>query len=321
MGDRPLCVNPTCRGRDHGPDCADGECRGCLARPAADGLRLCATHVRWLTRDAHALAALHDELALRLLGGRGGGEPVSGTAAGAPVPDGAVVDMRSMVRRTMISWSLLIAEERGFSLPMRTTIHERPPGFIGPMPLRREPADTMADLATFIVRSATWLAATPYASDVSMELDELRRAAWSVAYPSGARRISPGRCPEPAARPDDLIGPMSPCPGALVGIMRPTDSLLPSELICSADPEHRWTSGEWRALGRRIDPEAVRWRYMTAVEISEHYHLAMGTVWRLASTDGWRRSDDHRRPVLYLIDDITTTMDRRTASAEKASAA
>lgn len=52
-------------------------------------------------------------------------------------------------------------------------------------------------------------------------------------------------------------------------------------------------------------------RTMTATEVAAAYRLPLGTVWRLASVDQWRRSEDGRRPVLYDAGDVEATMGRR----------
>ena len=49
-------------------------------------------------------------------------------------------------------------------------------------------------------------------------------------------------------------------------------------------------------------------RYYTAAEIRGIYRRPTGTIYRLASEDGWRRNDDRRRPTLYNGDDVEATM-------------
>jgi hypothetical protein len=51
-------------------------------------------------------------------------------------------------------------------------------------------------------------------------------------------------------------------------------------------------------------------RTFTAAEVSSIYRVPLGTVYRLASTDGWRRSTDGKWPVLYNGDDVEATMHR-----------
>jgi hypothetical protein len=55
-------------------------------------------------------------------------------------------------------------------------------------------------------------------------------------------------------------------------------------------------------------------RTFTAAEVSAIYRIPLGTVYRLASTDGWRRTVDRRWPVLYNADDVDATMTRRAAN-------
>lgn len=50
--------------------------------------------------------------------------------------------------------------------------------------------------------------------------------------------------------------------------------------------------------------------YYTALEVSIIYDRPVGTIWRLACVDQWRRSTDERRPVLYQADDVEATMRR-----------
>jgi hypothetical protein len=51
-------------------------------------------------------------------------------------------------------------------------------------------------------------------------------------------------------------------------------------------------------------------RTFTAAEVSSAYRVPLGTVYRLASTDGWRRSTDGKWPVLYNGFDVEVTMER-----------
>lgn len=51
-------------------------------------------------------------------------------------------------------------------------------------------------------------------------------------------------------------------------------------------------------------------RYLTTEEIMLLYDRPRGTIKRLAHIDGWRRSQDGRRPKLYLAEDVEATMRR-----------
>ncbi|WP_262282141.1 hypothetical protein [Micromonospora sp. MA102] len=53
---------------------------------------------------------------------------------------------------------------------------------------------------------------------------------------------------------------------------------------------------------------------MTAEEIRTLYRRPVGTIYRLASTEHWRKCDD-RRPALYLADDVADTFDRLSMRA------
>ena len=52
-------------------------------------------------------------------------------------------------------------------------------------------------------------------------------------------------------------------------------------------------------------------RYLTAAEIAEIYRRPLGTIYRLAHIHRWRRSTDKRRPVLYHVEDVESTMRRK----------
>lgn len=54
-------------------------------------------------------------------------------------------------------------------------------------------------------------------------------------------------------------------------------------------------------------------RYLTATEVATLYRRPLGTIYRLASTDQWRRAD-HRRPTLYNAADVDASMHRRRVS-------
>jgi hypothetical protein len=68
-----------------------------------------------------------------------------------------------------------------------------------------------------------------------------------VAYPGGTRVTEVGACPREVV--DDMA---LRCTGTLRAIVRPTETLLPSEVVCDADPEHRWDSTQWRQLDRLV---------------------------------------------------------------------
>ena len=224
---QPLCVGFHCRAFGwHSPECVDGDCRGCLPRLAADGLRLCGVHRDRIAEDAIAAAVLYDELALVLAASDRPGERTSGTPEHGTAVSERVMDARNSIRSILVGWCRLVSEERGISLP----------------------ADFVGAMARYVAKHADWLAAHPAAADVSAELHELARGEpWRLAYPTGARVFVVTDCPEGK---DDQR-----CTGQIRAIMRRTDSLLPSELACDVDEDHRWSASQWRRVFGRASEE------------------------------------------------------------------
>jgi hypothetical protein len=103
-----------CHIRDgHKPGC-EGECRGCLPRPAADGLALCAWCIRTLERDVAAVPYLvaHMRGAARP---NAGAKPYGSDATHADPAEGnvlsAAVDAADELHAALASWAHLILEE------------------------------------------------------------------------------------------------------------------------------------------------------------------------------------------------------------------
>jgi hypothetical protein len=222
--------------RRHHDGCDDQQCRGCLPGWAADGLRLCAHHAARIGGDAIKAAVLHGELELVLRPSGGGGR--TGKPGSASPPRDDVVAMRTEIRHVLVSWCLLISEERGISLPTRLEVEQLPDGFIGPPRRRRVHDETALSVGGYVAKHAEWLAAQPYAGEVSDELASLASRARGIAFPSGTRRVEAGPCPL--------------CPGTLTALVRTTDALLPSEVACDGDEAHRWASERWRELDRLV---------------------------------------------------------------------
>lgn len=238
---RPLCERPGCFSRGyHWPTCQEADCGGCQPRLALDGLRLCTRDTEGIAVDAIRAADLRAELAKVLSGSGQPGEKTSGTSdRGLKVNDRAVA-VRAEIRNLLVSWSKLIAEDRGFSYPTITRPEELPRGFIGPPRLRTVTDEGDRALAEFIGRNAVWLAAQPFAGEAADEFRQLVTRAHSIAYPSGTRVFEVARCPSEG------------CAGMLRAVLRRTDSLLPSALVCSEDETHKIESPEWLTLGRKL---------------------------------------------------------------------
>lgn len=56
--------------------------------------------------------------------------------------------------------------------------------------------------------------------------------------------------------------------------------------------------------------EGRKARYLSAAEIAMQSGRPVGTIHRWASEDGWRRSADGQRPVLYAREDVMATLAR-----------
>lgn len=216
---QPLCIVPMCtsRGR-HAPQCDDDRCRGCLRRRADDGLVLCRHHTLLIAEDAITAARLYDALAAQLVASGLPGERTSGSREPGLNVNVAALDARIYIRHTLASWTTLISEQRGVSLPTEDT----------------------PSLGGYVARHAVWLAAQSIGADVSTELRELVRIAYPVAYPSGVRIFDVAPCPGEA------------CAGTLRAVLRRSDALLPAAIVCSVDDSHAWSADRWLSLGRQI---------------------------------------------------------------------
>jgi len=90
------------------------------------------------------------------------------------------------------------------------------------------------------------------AENLAKEMGRAARGLRGVVQETGARRFPIGGCPEYGTSD---MGERIPCPGELRALLRKEDDLLPSEVACSLDAQHRWAAGEWMQLGRRIIAE------------------------------------------------------------------
>ena len=233
-----LLCSATCRIPNRHRDGCDTDCLGCLPGRAADGVNLCAHHLDRLATDATGLAQLYDELTYSVMPSGGtSGQPIGRSSDGPPAPRDKVVEIRTEIRHVLAATCRRIAEERGIQLP----------------------ADEVSAMGAYVAKHATWLAAHGAAGEVSDELGSLRRRAWSIAYPNGTKVVEVGPCPYTdhwVAGPVSagFIGPPRAVlvDGILRAIVRPADVLLPSEVVCDANPSHRWDSTQWRLLDRLV---------------------------------------------------------------------
>lgn len=224
------------RGR-HSPDCEGDECRGCLRRPAADGLRLCEVHTERIGEDAQVAAELYRDLCLMMIRQGGVNERTSGSSTAAPVPDDAVMDARHAIRSTLVRLTRIIVDERGITAPTVTIEGHR---FV----------DTAtATLSGFVARHAQWLAAHRDAGRHSRDLhDATHGPVRALAYPHGSDRLYIGDCPL-------IVADEQPCGTRLY--QRPDQPLVTCAGCGTQDTIEqwqRWIVGEAEAV---IDAYAI----------------------------------------------------------------
>ncbi|MFC8846781.1 MULTISPECIES: hypothetical protein [unclassified Micromonospora] len=203
-----------------------------------------------------------------------------------------MAETRSTILGVLGCWAGLVVDERRVVAPARTAI----------------------GLANFLLRHLRWLAAHPAAGEFSDETARLVRSARRAAYPSQVRQVVLGVCVEPG------------CDGQLTALLRPGDPTR-TEIRCRKDAGHRWADHQWLELSRRMGDgtavparriaggrdavPGVRW--LAAADIARLWRVPSGTVYRLASEQGWERRRRAGR-TLYLETDVSRTFDRRTAA-------
>lgn len=228
----PLCASPRCasRGR-HVPDCVDEECWGCLPRQADDGIYLCVVCARRIGQDALTIALRYADLGRVLTtSGSALGDIVSGSKreTGLQLNEQAS-EMRTVIKHRLVSTARMISEERGLPLP----------------------EDRVPALARYVTKHARWIAAHAAAGDIAEELADTASDSFRIAQPSGARRY---QLKDPDGNPvgcRETVEEELPCPGSLWTILRRTDSLLPSELVCDHDEDHYVPADKWMSFGRQ----------------------------------------------------------------------
>ncbi|MGW7102445.1 hypothetical protein [Streptomyces sp. NPDC054838] len=269
----------------HGEGCRGGGTR----RRTSAGTRLCRRCRDHFTAGLAELAHLHAECG-RILGGGAPGSlrerTTGGDLPGLPF-NAAAADVRARIVSVLGSWSGLVAQQRGLAAPPRTA-----------------PA-----LTAFLLRHTDWLAAHPAAAEASEEIARLVRAGRRAAFPDPARSIRLGACPEPG------------CAGALAFAGRAGERAAGPAIACDTDPGHRWTSDRWSELSDSMDsarpadegaaaPVTERW--LAGADIAQLWQVPMGTVYRLASEERWRRRNRAGR-TYYNENDVRSCFSRRAA--------
>ncbi|MFD2118380.1 hypothetical protein ACFSNO_01070 [Streptomyces cirratus] len=270
----------------HGEGCRGGQAR----RRTSAGTRLCRQCRDHFAAGLAELAHLHEECG-RMLGGGAPGSlrerTTGGDLPGLPF-NAAAADVRARIVSVLGSWSGLVAQQRGLAAPPRTA----------------------TALTAFLLRHTDWLAAHPAAADASEEVARLVRAGRRAAFPDPARSIRLGACPEPD------------CAGALALAAHAGEPDAGRVIACDADPAHRWTSDRWSELSHSMDrvdsgrptgaAAAPAERWLAGADIAQLWQVPMGTVYRLASEERWRRRNRAGR-TYYNENDVRSCFSRRAA--------
>jgi hypothetical protein len=200
--------------------------------PASSGLNLDAGCLDALAGDVATAARLYRELDAALVRpsrpDEGGAKRA--TSVGINLDDLAV-KAREHIRVTLVGWVRVAQEER----PKAT-------GW---------PLDEVADMACWVGRNLTWYAGREWVDEMARTFATTVDEAKAAIQPDRARRMEIGRCPERLT--DDEGQDAGVCTGTLFALIRPADSLLPCDIRCTTDGEHRWTADQWHALGRRLN--------------------------------------------------------------------
>jgi hypothetical protein len=263
--------------------CEGHECRtrasyGHPAGRTTPGYRLCAECHRGLVLGVRQLPGLYRDCE-RVLGAAAA-KGLRERTSGGPLPgapfNAAAAEARAAIMGVLGAWSGLVAQERRVTPPRRS----------------------IGTLSVFLLRHTDWLATHPAAAEATREVARLVSRAHRVAHPDPVRRIALGACVEPG------------CAGRLFATVRVGAPGTHPSVRCDADPLHSWAGHQWTHL-RRLMPRAEPAnrpapaapaagapptapagpadRWLTAADISRLWHTPVGTVYRLASEQRWRR--------------------------------
>jgi hypothetical protein len=173
-------------------------------------------------------AALEDDLKTIHAGWRsllnlprtpGGDKVDTSMASPTPLPIG-VLSLRFDAAQQLAAWAHLVWDERN--------LHTH-------LDLMNTPA-----VCKFLHTHAAWLAAHPAGRDAAEEISLIAGKVTELIEQTRPRQFIVGSCVV-----DD-------CPGQLAAVLRNSDVVLPSEIQCTLDPEHRWSPGMWAFMGRSV---------------------------------------------------------------------
>lgn len=237
MSDKPLCVLRLANrcARDDEPDPGPREARFGL---------VCGSCYRRLEQDIAEMPALMDDLTLALRRPGTQGQRVSGTGEEPTFINGKVVTARAQLLAVCQSWSRVVSEDRGLTLP----------------------AETPEAVAAFLVRHLDWIVEQSWVDEMAREVDRAFGRGRSLAFPSGARRITlkdpkgkAVQCVERFPVCDVITRKASDgarCDGCLQATVWPGDELVKGEITCS-ECGAVTPSSRWYGLGERWMKERV----------------------------------------------------------------
>lgn len=155
-----------------------------------------------------------------------------------PLPISAhILDVRMEAARDLAYWAQFLLDE----------VRD-----VNGNPLQHGPRSTDVDvLVPFVVTWVDWLIQfmPDDAENLGIDAAKHAKALRGVVGGFGSRKFPIGPCIEHGTSD---MGERIPCPGQMTALLRQTDELLPSEIYCTTDAEHRWAASDWLRLGRRI---------------------------------------------------------------------
>lgn len=206
---------------------------GVCTRPVGDQATVCGYCVTKLERTLGDVPALVHELNTVLSRQSVYVAPyvnLSTQGVEQPLPVSAAASVAAgCLRQVLVSWVLLVSEERGS---------------------RVLPGDDTSALAGWLLGEVSWLrlhGAGPEAfEEITGVVDQVRHV---VDSPTNRTTFPVGPCPEQDGM--DLA-----CRGEVRAYIPTSDTSAP-HLACTADPAHRWESHQWNRAGLRIRRRAA----------------------------------------------------------------
>lgn len=141
---------------------------------AVDGLYACPACLQRLDSQLRALPSRWDQLGRALSPGSSPGQRVSGSPT-TPLPiNPAVADLRARIRAVLVSWTMLVCEDRGLTGPANGDV---------------------LNTATFLFEHVAWAAGHRWIDEFAAEITELTGRTRGLLEPTGNRALETGeRC-------------------------------------------------------------------------------------------------------------------------------